>query len=179
MRIVQTSVRDILPLLRADPHNWGQGLVHLIDAERDQTMCGKSPGGCPGTKFLGTTEKITCRSCLRSINARAQAEERRKVAMVEWQRMERDREERNRLWQARYSAYLLTPVWWAKRAHVLRRAAGRCEGCGDERATQVHHRRYPQGVLPGSPEWIAQEKLFNLVAICRDCHEHVHQRSHQ
>lgn len=167
---------DSLPLLRADPHNWGRGLVHLIDDERDQTMCGKSPGGCPGTKFLGTTDKITCRSCLRSINARAQAEARQKVAMIEWRRMEREREERNQLWAAQYNEYLFTPTWRAKRDHVLRRAAGHCEGCGDMRATQVHHRRYPQGVAPGSAEWIAQEKLFDLIAICRNCHEDIHHR---
>jgi hypothetical protein len=42
---------ECFPLLRADPHHWGAGLVHLIDEETDQTLCGKSPGGCPGTKF--------------------------------------------------------------------------------------------------------------------------------
>jgi hypothetical protein len=81
-----------VPLLRADPHRWGAGLVHLIDEERDQTWCGKSPGGCPG-KLWGPREAITCKSCLRSIATRAQAEERRR----EWEQRERQLAENNRL----------------------------------------------------------------------------------
>jgi hypothetical protein len=38
----------------------------------------------------------------------------------------------------------------------------------------VHHRRYPQDCWPGSQEWVAQEKLFDLIAICEGCHDDVH-----
>jgi hypothetical protein len=43
------------------------------------------------------------------------------------------------------------------------------------RLSRIHnHLRYPQGCWPGSPEWITQEKLFHLRAICIGCHTDVH-----
>lgn len=158
------------PLLRADPHRWGSGLVHLINVERDQTWCGKSPGGCPGTKFYGDLDDITCKSCLRAMAAKERADQYRR----EWQEQERQMEEQQRAWWRLYDAYLLSPVWRTKRARVLERANGYCEGCGERWATQVHHLRYPQGCTPGSAEWIAREKLFDLRAICQLCHVDVH-----
>lgn len=162
--------KEHVPLLRADPHRWGTGLIHQIDPERDQTLCGKSPAICPGTKFTGPADRITCKSCLRSLEARANAAQRE----AEFAKRQKEWEERNRLWWAAYNAYLSSPVWQTKRAKVLRRANGRCEGCGDRRAAQVHHLRYPQECLPGSAQWIAQEKLFDLKAICEVCHDDVH-----
>jgi hypothetical protein len=145
--------------LRAAPHRWGPGLVHRLADENDQTVCGKPLASCPGKKLWGTHAEITCKSCLRSIAARVRAEESRR----EWEQRERERErqraEANRLWWQAYSAYLLTPTWREKRAMVLRQAGGCCEGCGRQRAVQVHHRVYPRDCLPGSPEWIAFEKL--------------------
>jgi hypothetical protein len=40
---IDAADRDLVALLKADPHKWGQGLIHLIDVGRDQTLCGKSP----------------------------------------------------------------------------------------------------------------------------------------
>jgi 5-methylcytosine-specific restriction endonuclease McrA len=163
-----------VPLLRADPHNWGLGLVHQIDVERDQTMCGKSPGGCPGTKFYGLADKITCKACLKSIAARERHVAMQARAQADWARLEQERQESRQEWQRRYQAYLQSPVWRDKRARVLKRANGLCEGCGEHRAAEVHHLRYPQGCWPGSDEWISQEKLFDLRAICPGCHGDVH-----
>lgn len=180
----EAPVPQDLTLLRADPHRWGVGLVHLIDLERDQTMCGKSPGGCPGTRFNGTHTQITCRSCLRSIEAKARWEEenikqekrRREWEAAEREReaAEREREEYTRNWWSYYDAYLLTPVWQVKREKVLLRANGWCEGCDERKATQAHHLKYPQYCRPGSPEWIMQEKLFDLRAVCDGCHRDIH-----
>lgn len=166
------SAREIsLPLLRADPHRWGAGLVHLIDAEKDQTYCGKSPGGCPGTKFQGGHDDVTCKTCLRSIEARARGEELRR----QWDAEERARQENKRLWWRDYDNYLQTETWHNKRALVMRRAGGSCEGCGAQRAVQVHHRAYPRDCRPGSVEWIGKEKLFDLVALCVECHQDIHE----
>jgi 5-methylcytosine-specific restriction endonuclease McrA len=159
-----------VPLLRADAHKWGLGLVHQIDEERDATLCGKSPGGCPGVKFQGTTDDISCKLCLRSIVSRVKAASYRE----QWQQEARDREAERVHWSSMYGEYLQSPIWQSKRTKVLGRAQGVCEGCGERRATQVHHLRYPQGCWPGSDEWLAQEKLFDLRAICRACHEDVH-----
>lgn len=164
----------MVPLLRAHPHHWGSGLIHQIDPERDQTLCGKSPGGCPGTAFQGISGQITCKLCLKSIAAKA----RQKETMERWAQSERERERERaasqREWRSRYDAYLLSTEWREKRRRVMRRANGMCEGCGEQGATEVHHLKYPRNCFPGSPEWIAREKLFDLRAICRSCHSDVH-----
>jgi hypothetical protein len=167
---------DHVLLLKADPHKWGQGLIHQIDPERDQTLCGKSPGGCPGAHFWGPQYQITCKACLRSLEARAQAEERRQIYAEQDRDYQRQREEEERRWWDAYDAYLAGPEWQARRAKVLRRANGICEGCGERPAVQVHHLRYPKGCFAGSPQWAAQEMLFDLRAICERCHTGVHQR---
>jgi 5-methylcytosine-specific restriction endonuclease McrA len=77
-------------------------------------------------------------------------------------------------WQQAYAVYLTTPEWRFKRQRVLERAHGVCEGCGDRKAVEVHHLRYPQGCLAGSAEWQAREKLFDLAAICDQCHRDIH-----
>jgi hypothetical protein len=161
-------------LLRASPHEWGQGRVHRIDREADLTLCGQSPARCPGTTFFGTTTDITCQRCLRSIESRARSEAIRAKWREEQTARDEEREERNRTWQILYGNYLTTPTWKNKRALVHKRANGLCEGCGQSRSTQVHHREYPKGCWPGSPQWISQEKLFHLIALCAECHEDIH-----
>jgi hypothetical protein len=73
-----------------------------------------------------------------------------------------------------YERYLLSFYWAFKRAAVLERAHGQCEGCGEAPASEVHHLTYPRGCSPGSAEWKRQEKLFHLRAVCRDCHRDLH-----
>lgn len=65
--------------------------------------------------------------------------------------------------RARYREYLAGESWTRTRAKVLERAEYVCEGCRERRATQVHHLNYddPRG----------EEMLFNLVALCADCHD--------
>jgi len=64
-----------------------------------------------------------------------------------------------------YTAYRKSPEWQKKRLKVLERAKGICEGCGENPATQVHHLTYAH---------IYDELLFELVALCRDCHSKCH-----
>jgi 5-methylcytosine-specific restriction endonuclease McrA len=68
-------------------------------------------------------------------------------------------------WRRFYEEYLKTPAWHARRNRVLLRAGHRCEGCGQQPATQVHHLTYRR---------LGHEMLFDLVAICRDCHHTIH-----
>jgi hypothetical protein len=62
-----------------------------------------------------------------------------------------------------YQTFLHTTGWQRTRAKVLERCKHTCEGCGERRATQVHHLNYddPRG----------EEMLFNLVGLCAECHE--------
>jgi hypothetical protein len=67
-------------------------------------------------------------------------------------------------WQA-YEKYLTSSEWQKKREKVLARASGLCEGCMENSATQAHHLSY---------EHVGDEYLFELVAVCDDCHEKLH-----
>lgn len=78
--------------------------------------------------------------------------------------------EKSKDWQAEYSAYRRTPAWQEKRARVLKRANGVCEGCLDARATVVHHTTYAH---------MGDELLYQLVALCQTCHEKAHPEHHE
>lgn len=65
-----------------------------------------------------------------------------------------------------YAEYLRSDRWQSLRRKVLVRAGGRCEGCLDAPATEVHHRTY---------EHVCKEFCFELVALCDACHRRVHQ----
>jgi hypothetical protein len=75
------------------------------------------------------------------------------------------REQENADWWARYNAYLKTTEWRLKRQAVLTRANNWCEGCAARQATQVHHLRY---------DHMGDELLFELVAVCDECHKRIH-----
>lgn len=66
---------------------------------------------------------------------------------------------------ASYRAYLQSPEWRARREKVMKRCGGFCEGCGDNSAVHVHHRTYRH---------FGNEFLFELLGLCRDCHERLH-----
>jgi 5-methylcytosine-specific restriction endonuclease McrA len=68
-------------------------------------------------------------------------------------------------WQQWYQGYLQTDEWRARRQLVFKRAGGICEGCRRATATQVDHITYKHA---------GNEFLWELVAICRDCHERCH-----
>jgi 5-methylcytosine-specific restriction endonuclease McrA len=87
----------------------------------------------------------------------------------EWQerlaRNNADRKAREQRRRAEYIAYLQTDAWVQRRELVIERAGGMCEGCRQAAAEQVHHLTYNH---------ITNEFLWELVAICRDCHERFH-----
>mgnify|MGYP000274206070 CR=1 FL=1 len=66
-----------------------------------------------------------------------------------------------------YDKYLLSEEWAKKREKVLNRANGICEGCGENNANQVHHLTYKN---------VGAEFLFELVAICHECHDRLHEQ---
>jgi 5-methylcytosine-specific restriction endonuclease McrA len=76
---------------------------------------------------------------------------------------EREREQRDEHWRAWYGTQ--TNAWAARRALVMGRASGVCEGCRKAAASEVHHLTYKNA---------GAEFLWELVAICRDCHERYH-----
>ena len=64
-----------------------------------------------------------------------------------------------------YQEYLKSEKWLQKRVAVMRRANGVCEGCGMAEPTVVHHHHYHN---------IYDEWLWDLVALCRPCHDQCH-----
>jgi len=64
-----------------------------------------------------------------------------------------------------YRAYITSPEWKSRRARVMKRCGGICEGCGDSAAVEVHHLTYRH---------FMEEFLFELVGLCQPCHERYH-----
>lgn len=74
-------------------------------------------------------------------------------------------DQKNTLWWKDYKQYLSTDKWRKKSQAVLQRDNYLCQACLLRTATQAHHKSY---------EFMGQEPLFDLIAICEPCHEHLH-----
>ena len=70
-------------------------------------------------------------------------------------------------WWREYNEYLSTQMWKGKRAQVIARCKNICEGCLSETVYQVHHLTYAN---------LGDELLFQLVGLCKACHEKCHTR---
>jgi 5-methylcytosine-specific restriction endonuclease McrA len=72
-------------------------------------------------------------------------------------------------WQTQHEDYTRnSPIWKRKRILVLERCKGICEGCRVRDAEIVHHIGYPRED--------GRELLFELVGLCRPCHDIAHGR---
>ena len=79
-----------------------------------------------------------------------------------------EKRERERVeWFEAHSKYLQTDQWQEKRDAVLERENNLCQGCRAALAVHIHHTSYDH--------W-RNELLFELVALCADCHERAHRR---
>lgn len=68
-------------------------------------------------------------------------------------------------WRKEHQEYLKSPKWKNIRQKVLRRDNFICQGCLENQATEVHHLTYKH--------W-KDELMFELISICRTCHEKEH-----
>lgn len=78
-----------------------------------------------------------------------------------------ERCERRRAFFEWYDAYLASPEWKERRLKVLSRDKGICQGCAKP-ASEVHHLTY---------DHVGEEFLFELIAVCHDCHTRLHKDS--
>ena len=69
-----------------------------------------------------------------------------------------------------YKDYLDSDEWKKLRTRVRRRARGWCERCKVGPRADIHHLTY---------ERLGNERLDDLVAVCRECHEYLHGRRAQ
>lgn len=121
-------------------------------------------------QFVGdTTKKLPEHDQLETINYERIAKEYRANRQKGWdevlQKHARMQRRRSAGYQKEYLGYLASPVWRAVRDKVLQRANFVCEGCLERPATQVHHLSY---------RYFRREMMFDLVAVCRDCHAICH-----
>jgi 5-methylcytosine-specific restriction endonuclease McrA len=75
-------------------------------------------------------------------------------------------EVRSQQWWDDYNAYLRTPEWARRREAVLERDGYLCRGCLRRPAEHVHHLTYAH---------VGHELAFELVSLCRSCHERAHE----
>ncbi len=64
-----------------------------------------------------------------------------------------------------YEEYLKSDEWKKRRLLVFKRDGKTCQACLSEAATEIHHL---------TNDRIFSEPLFDLVAVCRPCHEKLH-----
>lgn len=78
----------------------------------------------------------------------------------------RSKSEKNRSeWFAAYSTYLSSQKWKEKRIAVLERDNYLCQGCRNQKASQVHHLSYKN---------VGNEFLSELISLCSECHSKLH-----
>lgn len=77
----------------------------------------------------------------------------------------RNLEAQSEEWFAWYNSYLDSDEWRRRRALVIERCGGTCEGCRSQPVKQVHHTTYKH---------VGRELLFELVGLCDACHEIAH-----
>ena len=150
---------------KAHRHKFGPGKTHLVHlVEKQKTICGVLLSNCPG-QWVPAVE-YDCQQCAKVVEARQNREQQErewKERQAKWQaERQAERAAKNDEWWADYRAYLQTPQWAARRRAVLERENWICEACRKNRATQVHHETYKH---------LRSEPLFELHAICDECHE--------
>lgn len=140
------------------------GKIHAIK-EGSRTYCGTDHRYTNGAITPGEREEVTCKGCIRSLDAADNYEQQRQ----EWEQRrteaDRQRQQEQDEWWDWYTGYLQSPSWARRRQAVLTRAGGLCEGCRESAAVHVHHTTYAHA---------GNELLFELVALCHACHQIAH-----
>lgn len=134
----------------------------------------------PRLRTLSNGTKAIYLQCLRCGSGKGSALPRAKVKLpvADWdldleesfraaarQAIEEQKATERRERERQYGEYLRTAEWRERRELVLKRANYLCEGCGKRPAVQAHHTTY---------EHIRNEFLWELRAVCIECHERFH-----
>lgn len=77
-------------------------------------------------------------------------------------------EDNNAEFWRQYEEYLRTDKWRNKRELVLKRDNYVCQACLTNKATQAHHKTY---------EHVFDEFLFELISVCKECHDLIHSKN--
>jgi hypothetical protein len=134
------------------------GAIHF---RHQCTTCGELVG-----QAIGKTQvPDSCELVDEMLSQSYRAQRQRQYADIIQSHVQRQKNESSQWW-TRYNAYLQKAEWRDIRVRVFKRAGGVCEGCGQTRPTQIHHRSY---------DHVFHEFLFELVAVCDGCHNRLHE----
>lgn len=141
----------------------GGGKVHV------RKQC-QSCGTLSGASLPGySTEQKNALPCVDA--------DKRAMAMNKWdfvrqfvdrcrQLLDQKKQDKDTLWWRQYETYLNSEKWKDKRRRVLDRDGHLCQACLKRPATQAHHKSY---------EFVGQEPLFDLISVCKPCHDKLHE----
>jgi len=127
------------------------------------TSCGQRCGTPMGQKDRAWVESLKWLPAELYEGYRARRNRERNAIMLELAR--KQFAERGRFTNS-YRDYIASPEWKSRRAKVMKRCGGVCEGCGDSPAVEVHHLSYRH---------FMEEFLFELVGVCERCHDRYHE----
>jgi Fe-S cluster biogenesis protein NfuA len=151
---------DHVGLARNTRRTFANGVVHI---HQQCTGCGASVKALQKANF--SRAEVAEMPAWDADLARLRDDQRRELEQKWRVHFHRQQERARQNGQRRYDQYLRSPEWAAKRDAVIRRSGGICEGCGMRRATQAHHESY---------DHLYDEFLWELRAVCRECHERIH-----
>lgn len=123
--------------------------------------CGQAFGHALSQKDKAWVESLPWLADDLSLNYESDRQTEKRLLLVDLARQQRA--ERGEFTKG-YTEYLASSEWSAKRALVMKRCGGTCEGCGTKAATEVHHHTY---------EHLFDELLFELAGLCHGCHERI------
>lgn len=86
------------------------------------------------------------------------------ASVVSLDKLQQQRNSKNRQWWDWYNQYTQSGQWQNRRQKVLERDSYRCQACLEKEATEIHHLNY---------DHVGNEPLFDLIAVCHSCHESI------
>ena len=128
----------------------------LIECRSRSHMQSILESAAKGRTWFAEGYRVVCDPCVNEI----QAERNREYQAQKAARL-------RQLQTMRYSDYLKTPEWQARREEHLQSVGYRCQVCNTRNTTlNVHHRTY---------ERRGQEHYTDLIVLCRTCHKTFHE----
>lgn len=124
-------------------------------------ICGSAKGGA--AKLDKSVHVPQWDTSLRSRWEEGKADERREIEELWVERTEELVTDGYEL----YLNYISSDDWRYKRKRILQRDGNICQACLAAKASEVHHHTYDN---------LYEEFMFELVAVCRPCHERLHSK---
>ena len=161
-----TEVKAIQKILGCKKNHFKNldGMVHVIDQYNNHyafcEICGHAVSlDKPNSVFMFGKNEVLCTNPIK-LNGDIANKLRRFIEI-----REKIRGSDPQTFKQWYNEYLQSDVWKRRRQRVLERANYLCESCMEEPATLVHHLTYDR---------VGKEPLFDLVALCDNCHKQIH-----